>query len=187
MSAARIATELQRDPLSPEALTKRPEEGGVPHTQGLYSWWMKSGSLPGVTGPRHPRADFELLYIGIAPARAGSKATLRSRICGQHLGGNIGSSTFRLSLAALLAEQEGWHAASSGSRTKLTSEDNAALSAWQREHLRLRWFEQPEPWLVEHRVIALLKPPLNLADNPQHPFGATLRAARARLKAGARD
>ncbi len=148
---------------------------------------MKPRSLPGVRGPRHPKADLELLYIGIAPARAGSRATLRSRICGQHLGGNIGSSTFRLSLAALLAEQEGWHAVWSGSRAKLTREDNAALSAWQREHLRLRWFEQSEPWLVEHQAIALLKPPLNLADNAHHPFGATLRAARARLKAGSRD
>jgi hypothetical protein len=47
------------------------------------------------------------LYVGVAPKRPSSRATLRSRIRGQYLAGNIGSSTFRQSLAALLGEQQG--------------------------------------------------------------------------------
>ena len=182
VTGQQAATQLQRDPLPPRFLRKAPGEGGVPALSGIYAWWMLPGSLPGISGPPHPTADLELLYVGIAPARASSKATIRSRICGQHLGGNIGSSTFRLSLAALLADRQRWCAEWSGSRARLTREDNDALSGWQRQHLRLRWAEVPQPWLIEHEVIDLMRPPLNLAGNEGHPFGAALSEARSRLK-----
>jgi hypothetical protein len=43
-----------------------------------------------------------LLYIGIAPRDAVSKALLRSRLWRQHISGNLASSTFRFGLGALL-------------------------------------------------------------------------------------
>src|SRR4051794_5059599 len=92
--------------------------GGLPGSRGLYAWWVSPGAVPNVGGPAHPREPFELLYVGVAPKGAQSTATLRSRIHGQHLRGNIGSSTFRQSLAALLLEEQGWRVRWSGSRSQ---------------------------------------------------------------------
>jgi hypothetical protein len=51
----------------------------------------------------HPLdGDLSLLYIGISPVREGSRQTIRSRVIGNHLKGNVGSSTFRFTLAALI-------------------------------------------------------------------------------------
>jgi hypothetical protein len=144
---------------------------------------MSPEAIPGVQGPAHPAEPLQLLYVGIAPKDDQSKATLRSRIRGQHLGGNIGSSTFRQSLAALLFEDQGWNTRWSGSRTQLVAEHNRALSEWQREHLRLAWVERPEPWLVEGGVIALMQPPLNLAANASHQLYSRLKVLRAKLRA----
>src|SRR4051794_29915263 len=154
-----------------------PNAGGLPESPGLYAWWMVPGVIHGVTGPSHPAQPFELLYVGIAPKDGQSRATLRSRIRGQHLGGNIGSSTFRQSLAALLFEAMGWTTRWSGTRAQLSPEDNGALSDWQREHLRLAWVERPRPWTIEAQVIALMQPSLNLADNASRPLYHRLRKA----------
>jgi hypothetical protein len=67
-------------------------------------------------------------------------------------------------------------------RPLLTRDDNRALTKWQHEQLRLTWRTHPEPWAVEHEVIAQLQPPLNLAGNSAHPFAATVSAARRRFK-----
>jgi Holliday junction resolvase RusA-like endonuclease len=155
--------------------------GGVPAEPGLYAWWVAPGVLPGVTGPPHPRERRELLYVGIAPSRAASQASLRS-VVGQHLGGNINTSTFRLSLAALLSERQGWHPIWRGERPRLTPEDDKRLSDWQQQNLRLSWAVQSAPWRVEGAVIAALAPPLNLADNSSHPLHATLSRARDDLR-----
>ncbi len=159
-----------------------PEDGGLPERSGLYAWWMSPGAVPDVKGPEHPAAPFELLYVGIAAKNAESRATLRSRIRGQHLAGNIGSSTFRQSLAALLFQEQRWTTRWSGSRTQLSPEDNRALSVWQREHLRLAWVERPRPWVVEARVIDLMRPPLNLAGNASHPLYGQLKHLRVKLR-----
>jgi hypothetical protein len=165
---------------------RKPSDDGLPEQSGVYAWWMSPGAIAGVDGPSHPTEELELLYVGIAPKGLESKATLRSRIRGQHLGGNIGSSTFRQSLAALLAEDRGWTARKAGSRAQLAREDNRALSAWQRDHLRCAWVEHPRPWEVEGDVIALMQAPLNLADNASHEMHGRLKALRASLRLSAR-
>ena len=144
---------------------------------------MSPGAIPSVTGPPHPEAQIELLYVGIAPRGAASPATLRSRVLGQHLGGNIGSSTFRQSLAALLFEAHGWTTTWSGSRSQLIPEDNRALSEWQNRYLFLTWVEHPRPWDVEQQVMVLVQPPLNLAGNASHPLRRRLTELRAKLRA----
>jgi GIY-YIG catalytic domain-containing protein len=164
---------------------REPSAGGLPDQHGVYAWWVSPESIPGVNGPAHPDEPFELLYVGIAPKDADSKATLRSRVRGQHLGGNIGSSTFRQSLAALLLDAEGWTTHRSGSRCQLRPEHNRALSKWQREHLRITWVPRPNPWEVEVSVIATMKPPLNLAGNASHPLHARLKELRAKLRGSA--
>jgi hypothetical protein len=157
-------------------------QGGLPEGPGLYAWWVSPGAIPGVAGPVHPREPFELLYVGIAPKDAKSTAMLRSRVRGQHLGGNIGSSTFRQSLAALLLEEQAWLTRWSGSRSQLIPEHNRALSDWQRSNLRLAWVELACPWRVEGRAIALMRPPLNLAGNASHPLHRRLTTLRAELR-----
>ena len=154
-------------------------DGGLPRLHGIYAWWMVPGAISGVTGPAHPAEAFQLLYVGIAPSRDGSKATLRSRILGQHVGGNIGSSTFRQSLAALLFATQGWTTIGSGGGAKLLPDDNRALSDWQQQNLRLTWTAVGQPWAIEAAVISLMQPPLNLAGNSQHKMYGPLRALRA--------
>jgi hypothetical protein len=159
---------------------------GAPSEPGLYAWWVAPGELPGVQGPSHPTEAFELLYIGIAPSRATSAATIRSRVVGQHLGGNIGGSTFRKSLTALLWQEKGWHPCWKSDRAMLPPNEEPLLSEWQQLCLRVRWAPRLEPWQVEATVIESMKPPLNLAANKLHPFHATLSAARAALTAAAK-
>ena len=185
MQVSELIAQLTGPTVSPDDARRPEAAGGAPTEYGLYAWWMTPGAIPGVSGPRHPSEPRELLYIGIAPGREGSTATLHSRICKQHLGGNIGSSTFRLSLAALLVEQQGWRPVWRGDRPRLTREDNAALSAWQRQHLRLCWAPRARPREVEDAVIRELQPPLNLAGNREHPFYKTLKRGRQELRARA--
>ncbi|WP_222270921.1 GIY-YIG nuclease family protein [Modestobacter marinus] len=158
-------------------------QGMVPAAPGLYAWWAPAGALPGIAGPEHATADLELLYVGIAPNGAASKATLRSRLVRNHIRGTTGQSTLRRSLAALLSEQESWR--SRWTTLLLVEEDEARLSRWMGETLRLSWAEHPEPWTVEAAVIEQLQPPLNQADNRAHPLYEYVKAARKRWREAA--
>lgn len=130
MSGERVVVDLCRSRVRPADARRSAPSGGLPDAAGFYAWWVDSQeALPGV--PLSPVAgrDEWLLYIGIAPGRASSKQTVRTRVLGNHLGGNLGSSTFRLTLAALLWEAEGWTPQWPKDRVLLTAADNAALSA----------------------------------------------------------
>jgi hypothetical protein len=159
--------------------------GGVPAEPGLYAWWAAPGAVPVLTGPAHPSAPLDLLYVGIAPSRSTSKASLRSRLLGNHAGGNTSASTLRRSLAALLTEDQGYRTRWT-SRTVLLPEDEVRLTAWMSQHLSLTWAVHPMPWTVEGEVIALLAPPLNQAENGGHPLYSFVRDARKRWTASAR-
>ncbi|MDP9067398.1 MAG: GIY-YIG nuclease family protein [Actinomycetota bacterium] len=166
----------------PKSLREVQARDGIPAQPGLYAWWTKRGSIPSVPGCPHPtEGELDLFYVGISPSRGTSSATLRSRVTGNHIGGNTGSSTFRQTLASLLSEEKGWKPVRVD-RPLLTPEDNKALTDWQHEHLRLTWATHPEPWSIEHQVIGRLQPPLNLMGNRSHPFAATVSAARKRFK-----
>jgi hypothetical protein len=71
------------------------------------------------------------------------------------MSGNIGGSTFRLSLASLLWQSEAWQPIWRGDRAQLSLEDNRALSQWQREHLRVAWVACPRPWGHEGAAISV--------------------------------
>jgi hypothetical protein len=178
-----LAHALHQEPCTLVDARRTPQAGGLPACGGIYAWWMSASAIPSVTGPPHPEARIELLYVGIAPRGAASPATLRSRVLGQHLGGNIGSSTFPQSLAALLFEGHGWTTRWSGTRSQLIPEDNRALSEWQSRYLFLTWVEHPRPWDVEQQVMVLMQPPLNLAGNASHPLHRRLTELRATLRA----
>jgi hypothetical protein len=160
---------------------------GIPSEPGFYAWWEVPGAIRDVPAPPHRSEPFALLYVGIAPRDAVSKALLRSRLCRQHIAGNIASSTFRFGLGALLWESESWRPRRSPSgRYRLEPADNAALSKWQREHLRLAWFVVPEPWRYEGEVIEAMKPPMNREHNHSHPFYKRMGEARERFREAAR-
>src|SRR6266849_703466 len=77
----------------------------LPAAPGFYAWWSRRDSISGVPHVPHPLdGEISLLYVGIRPARETSRQTLRSRVIGNHLNGNVGSSTFRFVLAALLID-----------------------------------------------------------------------------------
>ena len=154
----------------------------LPDEPGFYAWWTKPGSIPHVPPCPHPRIpDLHLFYVGISPSGPTSRQTIRKRVIGNHMRGNTGSSTFRLTLASLLFEAKGWSPIRK-TDALLVREENAALSTWQQQHLRIAWAPYPRPWEIEHEVIRQLQPPLNLAGNKTHPFAGELSAARRRFK-----
>lgn len=185
MNVDEVVTELHSRLVTPGVAKLKPSEGGVPAIRGLYAWWAHDDALPGVPLTYVSNLDAWLLYIGVAPSRAGSGQTLRGRICGNHLRGNVAASTFRLSLASLLWQQEGWTLARRGSKALLSPVANEALSTWQRENLRVSWAAHSSPWEVEPHVIKAMSPPLNLASNRSHIYSWTLSEARQRFRSAA--
>lgn len=88
--------------------------------------------MPAAGSTSRPQRDF---YVGISPARETSRQTVRSRVIGNHLNGNVGSSTFRFVLASLLLNPLRLNPYLRGAKAVLSSDENRRLSAWQREHL----------------------------------------------------
>ncbi|MCW2682510.1 MAG: hypothetical protein JWP33_423 [Blastococcus sp.] len=154
----------------------------VPALPGLYARW----SLPGITGPRDPDGEHELMYVGIARSGPSSRATLRSRVVGNHMRGTTGQSTLRRSLAALLQEREGWRSRFTD-RPLLLPADELRLDDWMQQHLALTWTVHDQPWTVEAQVIAELTPPLNQSANSWHPLYPLLRDARNRWRKAAQE
>jgi hypothetical protein len=184
VSARDVIAELRRPPVYTIAEAKSPS--GAPVAPGFYAWWTVPGAILGVPSPAHPVEPVELLYVGIAPTAPGSSARLRSRLCRQHIGGNVASSTFRFGLASLLWELQEWTPWQSPSgKYRLLGKDNQALSAWQRHHLRVRWAVVDDPWRFEADVIRAMKPPMNRQHNERHPFYERMGKARSRFRAAA--
>jgi hypothetical protein len=94
----------------PKSLKEATGASGLPHERGLYAWWTVPGSIPDVPRCPHPTApDLDLFYVGISPSSTKSSQNLRKRVAGNHIKGNTGGSTFRLTLASLLFQALGWH------------------------------------------------------------------------------
>jgi hypothetical protein len=156
----------------------------LPGEPGLYAWWSLPGALPEIAGSLHPDGERELLYVGIARSGPSSRATLRSRVVGNHIRGTTGQSTLRRSLASLLYEQQGWHSRFTD-RPLLLADDEARLNDWMQEHLAVSWAVHEQPWTIEAEVIAELTPPLNQSANSSHPLYRHVREARRRWRQAA--
>jgi hypothetical protein len=130
-----VLQSLQVSPVAVPLVLQRREL--APAAPGFYAWWSHLSAIGGVPHVPHPLDDeLALLYIGISPARESSRQTIRSRVIGNHLNGNVGSSTFRFILAALLVDALELRPFLRGTKVALDATDNARLSAWQRERLR---------------------------------------------------
>lgn len=164
----------------------------VPVEPGVYAWYVRT-LPPGVPSDGcHVFHGLTLLYIGIAPkptlggSSAPSQATLRSRLR-MHVRGNASGSTLRLSLGCLLHEELGIELRRIGNGARLTFGDGEQrLSAWLATHALVAWCCTSAPHAVETALIHSLSLPLNLDQNDQHPFHATLTALRAAARARAR-
>jgi len=77
-------------------------DGLPPREAGLYAWYFEGPVASAPVRGCHRASGRALLYVGTAPSRPGSRATLHSRIR-QHLRGNLAASTLRKTLACLLA------------------------------------------------------------------------------------
>lgn len=160
---------------TPDEVTVRPCP--VPAEHGIYGWHFRRSPATGLDAGR-------LLYVGIAPSRADSGQTLRSRLVRSHIKGNASGSTLRLTLGCLLGLELRRTGASE--RTTFGPSGEAQLSEWMAANALFCWFATQEPWMVEAEAIRKLDLPLNLAQNGAHPFHSRLTAMRAEAKARAR-
>jgi hypothetical protein len=180
-----VIERLQQAPVTLQTALLLPPDG-VPNAGGFYAWWTKLGALDQVPDHPHPTDEtLTLLYVGISPANASSRQTLRGRLLGNHINGNTGSSTFRFVLASLLLSHLDLHPLRTGSKITLSKAENVLLRDWQFDNLRLTWCEREQPWTIEHDVIQSMEPPLNSAGNSAHPFYTTVKASRAAFRAAA--
>ena len=187
----RIVTRLEAQPATVDIALRSPVAGGIPDEPGIYLWWAMAEAVPHASGRRHPtEGALRAFYVGISPARRGTRQRLRGRVIGNHIRGNTAASTFRFALAALLRETRGYQACLSidarGRRKYvLPREQDEDLRAWQQAYLRLTWATCEHPWELEEAIIARFQPPLNSADNAAHPFSSTLAEARRRYREAA--
>src|SRR5437868_3720465 len=126
------------DPANSESAAGFPADRAATGYPGLYSWWADDEALSmlyRLFGVRMP----SLIYVGQTGAtstRSGrlSSATLHSRICKNHLGGNVGASTFRKTVSAVLLEPLALRLSGPAC---LDKPSNHAVSDWMRVHLRV--------------------------------------------------
>ena len=154
-------------------------------SSGLYSWWVDDlGACElsaGLGLPVYPGR----IYVGQTGATrrggASSSATLRSRIGTNHLRGSIEGSTFRWTIAAMLAEQLSLKVTE---RKKLSPDMERKLSCWMGERLSLAVYpfaDRDALGDLEARVVRHLDPPLNLEHCPSTELRTRLTALRRRL------
>lgn len=153
---------------------------------GLYAWFGDEQARRLVYESLGVEAG-ELLYVGQAgatkwPSGTESKATLGSRIRGQHFGGNSRSSTLRRTFAAALGPSLGLQPRPGGG---LDPDSEKRLSTFMRSHLRVALFEiaeRGEIGTLEAEAVRVLNPPLNLDHVPRTDARRRLAALRRDLR-----
>ncbi|MGA4683091.1 GIY-YIG nuclease family protein [Micromonospora sp. AB353] len=154
---------LTGPPVALDVAVKRLARGS-----GVYAWWAAPSVLPDLPGPPNDSdPSRRMLYLGRA-------TSLRGRILRNHLR-RSGSSTLRRTLAGLLVS-EGFRTTWTD-RVVLVPEDEARLTAWMHENLRLTWAEDAEPADIEAELVRRLHPPLNVHGvDPEHIQAAVVAA-----------
>lgn len=149
---------------------------------GVYAWYFDQApdAIP-LTGCVK-RGNAHLLYVGISPGRTPSKQNLRTRIR-YHFRGNAEGSTLRLTLGCLLDELDTVLRRVGSGRRKTFGPHEVNLTAWMAEHARVSWVVTHNPKELETRLIRSVYVPLNLDENDQCVFHATLSDIRASARA----
>ncbi len=192
--------------LSPTKLWSRAEilssPSPVPRAPGVYAWYFHQVPPEIPLGGCLTHDDLTLLYVGIslkAPPTEGHiriGQSLRYRVR-QHLRGNAEGSTLRLTLGCLLSDQLGIELRRVRSHTSMKGDDDAyrytftrkgeaLLDAWLDHNAFVTWMVDETPWLVEEELIRSVSLPLNLDQNRNHQFHATLSNQRKEARERAR-
>jgi hypothetical protein len=166
----------------------------VPREPGVYAWFFRQAPPNVPIGGCIQHQRLWLLYVGISPTappkngRKPSKQTLRTRLR-YHYRGNAEGSTLRLTLGCLLQDELRitLRRVGSGNRMTFTQMGEDALSDWMSKNAFVSWVTVKEPWILESELIGSLSLPLNLRENDDHPFHATLSGIRSRAKEKARE
>lgn len=141
---------------------------------GLYVWFVDdAGAADLSAGLRMPLAP-GLVYAGQAggtlwPSGKRSDSSLWGRLTSDHFGRARKNSTLRRSFASILMES--W-------QREVTE---AELTSWMIEHLTVsvvKHRDRDSLRAVEHRVLALLDPPLNLEHVPRSELRIRLSELR---------
>jgi hypothetical protein len=143
---------------------------------GLYSWWVDADGARDLSLGLGHHVSPGLIYAGQAgstrwPSGRRSRNTLRDRLIGMHLTGNVEFSTFRRTLWAVLDIPLG-----------LAAKGEHALTEWMTAHLRVIAVPVPDADVlgrIEGEVLEELNPPLNLAGRPPSDIRETLRGLRS--------
>jgi hypothetical protein len=153
-----------------------------PATAGVYAWFFKMIPSGVPCDGCIERDGRTLLYVGISPASATSRETLRSRIR-YHYRGNAEGSTLRRTLGCLLRTELGTVLRHVGSGKRRTfGPQEAALSRWMAENATVAWVEVARPRLSEQYLLNSVSLPLNIEGNNRHPFRSDLRVHRAQAR-----
>jgi hypothetical protein len=176
--------ELLTDRVQAQPAQAFPRDPMAVDVPGMYAWWCDRAGLAVLEHAVGSKLS-ALIYVGQAGADstvAGRRyrSTLGSRILGNHLRGNIRSSTFRKTLAACLALELAFEV--DGKRLK--SESNRRLSDWIGEHLSVSIAPIPDVAVldeIETTVLRVLDPPLNLNKVPQTEVRRRISALRRNL------
>lgn len=152
---------------------------------GLYAWHVDDEGALHLSSGLHAEVRSGLVYAGQAGATAwpsGTRrsSTLLSRIGSNHLRGRISASTWRLSLAAALADQLSLELVAG----ELTATSQLRLMEWMSHHLRLNVhpvIDRDGLSVLEHTVLARLDPALNLDGMSSTSVRAALRQLRAEM------
>ncbi len=130
---------------------------------GLYSWWVDAAGARDLSLGLGHRLRSGRIYAGQTgatkwPSGKTGRATLGSRIGGNHLRGRIRGSTFRLTLASALTAPLGLVSQS----RNLNRISEQRLSDWMRAHLLVAvhpFSDRDALGDLEDRVLAKLDPP----------------------------
>ena len=195
-SEVRGLVAMLSDPYCVEDPRRFPRDPVAANSAGLYSWWADSVARDvfckaglDLNALRAGENEFALIYIGQAgatkwPSGRTSTASLRSRIKSNHIGGNIKSSTFRETIAAVLVAAS--YCAVVAPR-KLSRNDNHELSDWIKDHCRVNavpFGDRDSLGRIEDAVLQEIDPPCNIENRHTNDFRERLDELRKALRAG---
>jgi hypothetical protein len=144
---------------------------------GIYAWFADGEGAGQLADGIGLAVRPGLIYAGQAGAGT-SRATLGSRIRGNHLGSDIYGSTFRLTLASAMRTRLGLEPIGGG---HMSRDGEARLTDWMRQHLMVSVIAYPDRLgldAFETVVLARLDPPLNIAKRPATPVRVMLTSLR---------
>jgi hypothetical protein len=155
----------------------------LPLAPGLYAWWANADGCSALSNGLDIKIEPGLIYAGQAgatrwPSGKTVRTTLRSRVWGNHINGNIRGSTFRRTIAAILKDALQFQLAG---HQKVDVALENRLTDWIRNHLSVSIYPyegRDELMELEEVTLNRLDPPLNLLGMNPTPLRLRLRNLR---------